>query len=165
MDKYMKQAYDEALAAQREKEVPVGAAIYRKGELIASAHNRMESQKDPTAHAEMLAIRKALSALQTKSLSDCSLYVTLEPCAMCLGAIHHAKVGKLYFGAYDTQSGACGGKVDLAWSGCFPWKTEVYGGIAEPECEALLTNFFQAMRKGGKPCDTAISKAGKTSGQ
>lgn len=147
MNKYMKVAFDEAVLAKEESEVPVGAAIFMNEELIASAHNLCETLKDPTAHAEMLAMKKALKALGTKNLSGCDLYVTLEPCAMCTGAAHLNKVKRIYFGAYDAKSGVCGGNTDLPRTGCFDYNTEIFGGIAEPECENLLKDFFKSIRK------------------
>lgn len=161
MHKYMKTAYNEALLAKAQGEVPVGAAIYRGDTLIASAHNMVEQTNDPTAHAELLAIRKALSALGTKNLSGCSLYVTLEPCAMCIGAIHLCKIDKVYFGAYDAKSGACGGRVDVPWSGCFDYKTEIYGSIDEPECKKLLTDFFKTIRKEDGTYAKCVSETGE----
>lgn len=149
MNEFMKAAYNEALQALKEGEVPVGAAIFKDGAPVSAAHNMVEQTKDPTAHAEMLAIRKALEKLDAKNLAGCDLYVTLEPCSMCIGAIHLAKIEKVYFGAYDEKSGACGGRIDVPWSGCFDYKTEIYGSIAEPECKKLLTEFFVGLRKEG----------------
>lgn len=160
----MKMAYEEALLAKAQGEVPVGAAIYRGDTLIASAHNMVEQMGDPTAHAELLAIQKALSALGRKNLSGCSLYVTLEPCAMCIGAIHLCKIERVYFGAYDLKSGACGGKVDVPWSGCFDYKTEIYGSIDEPECKKLLTDFFKTLRKDDGTRDECVPETGETDG-
>ncbi len=97
MNKFMEVAYKEALIAKEEGEVPVGAAIFKGNELISKAHNLSEQRQDPTAHAEMLAIRAALSALNSKNLSGCSLYVTLEPCAMCAGSAHLCKIDRIYF--------------------------------------------------------------------
>lgn len=164
MHKYMETAYNEALLAKEQGEVPVGAAIYMGDTLIASAHNMVEQTKDPTAHAELLAIRKALANLDAKNLSGCSLYVTLEPCAMCIGAIHLCKIDKVYFGAYDAKSGACGGKTDVAWSGCFDYKTEIYGSIDEPECKTLLTDFFKTIRKDDGYRDKCVSETDQTNG-
>lgn len=158
MDKWMETAYREALLAKEQGEVPVGAAIYKDGKLIAKAHNLVEQSKDPTAHAELLAIRTALAELKSKNLSECSLYVTLEPCAMCIGAVHLCKIKRVYFGAYDAKSGACGGRVDVPWSGCFDYKTEIYGGIAEPECEKLLKDFFESIRKDEGSCGESVSE-------
>ncbi len=147
MNEFMEIAYNEALLAMEEGEVPVGAAIFCGRKLIAKAHNLCEQTKDPTTHAECLAIKKALAALGKKNLSDCSLYVTLEPCAMCIGAVHLAKIKRVYFGAYDTKSGACGGRLDVAQSGCFDYKTEIYGSIEQVACEQLLESFFRKIRK------------------
>lgn len=149
MNKYMQVAYDEAVRAMEQGEVPVGAAIFCGDTLVAKAHNLVETRKDPTAHAEMLAIKQAIEILGRKQLSDCSLYVTLEPCAMCIGAIHLCKIARVYFGAYDEKSGACGGHIDVPWSGCFDYKTEIYGSIDEPECQKILKDFFQTVRKDG----------------
>lgn len=150
MNKFMEVAIAEARLAKEQGEVPVGAAIFKGDALIAKAHNLCEQLKDPTAHAELLVIKKALSVLHAKNLAGCNLYVTLEPCAMCTGAAHLCKIDRVYFGAYDEKSGVCGGRVDLAQSGCFDYKTEIYGSIDEPACQRLLTEFFQEIRKDGK---------------
>lgn len=150
MNKFMEVALNEARIAAKEGEVPVGAAIFMGENLISSAHNMIEQLYDPMAHAEILAIKKAVSMIDVKSLSECSLYVTLEPCPMCAGAIHLCKLKRIYFGAYDIKSGACGGCVDLRNSGCFDYKTEIYGGIDEPLCEKILKDFFIEIRKEDK---------------
>lgn len=150
MNEFMQVALKEAALAAEQGEVPVGAAVYRDKKLIAAAHNRMEQTGDPTAHAELLAMKEALKRLGTKNLTGCELYVTLEPCAMCIGAVHLCKVDRVYFGAYDIKSGACGGSVDLPANGCFDYKTQVYGSIDEPDCELILKNFFKKIRKGEK---------------
>lgn len=147
MNEYMQIALKEAQLAAREGEVPVGAAVFKDGKLIAKAHNLCEQTKNPMAHAEMLVIEASLKKLGTKNLTDCDLYVTLEPCPMCTGAIHLSKVKRLYFGAYDIKSGACGGNVDLAHSGLFDYKTEIYGSIDQPQCQEILQDFFQTIRK------------------
>ncbi len=147
MNKYMDVALKEAHLALEAGEVPVGAAIFKGDVLVASAHNETEKRQDPTAHAEMLAMKRAREKLGTKYLMGLSLYVTLEPCAMCRGAAALYKLDRIYFGAYDAKSGVCGGKTDLTVSDVFDYKTEVYGSIDEPECEALLKSFFQSVRK------------------
>ena len=147
MNEYMKTAFDEAVLAKENGEVPVGAAIFKDGTLIAKAHNLCQANKDPMAHAEMLVMKKALSVLGTKNLSGCDLYVTLEPCAMCTGAAHLNKIKRIYFGSYDIKSGVCGGNTDLPRTGCFDYKTEIFAGISEPECEKLLKDFFKSIRK------------------
>jgi len=147
MNKFMQVALTEAEKAAQEGEIPVGAAIFKDGILVCACHNLCEQTKDPTAHAELLAIWKALEKLGRKNLSGCELYVTLEPCAMCAGAIHLTKLDRVYFGAYDAKSGALGGSVDLSRCGCFDYKTEIYAGIDEPACETILKNFFRNIRK------------------
>lgn len=148
MNKFMEIAIAEAEKAKSEGEVPVGAAVFKENELIAVAHNLTEQTGDSTAHAEFLVMKKAAEILNTKYLTDCSLYVTLEPCAMCAGVAHLYKIGKIYFGAYDYKNGALGGKVDLIREGVFDFRPEVYGGIDEPLCEKLLKEFFEDLRKG-----------------
>lgn len=148
MNKFMEKAINEARIAQNEGEVPVGAAVFKGNELIATAHNLTEKTGDVTAHAEFLAMKKASKILNSKYLTDCSLYVTLEPCAMCAGAAHLYKIDKIYFGAYDYKNGSFGGKVDLIRDGVFDFRPEVYGGIDEPLCESLLKDFFEDLRKG-----------------
>lgn len=152
MNKFMQVAIAEAKKAKELGEVPVGAAIFKGDTLICSAHNLTEKTKDATAHAEFLAMSKASEILGEKYLSDLSLYVTLEPCAMCAGATHLFKIGKIYFGAYDYKNGAFGGKTDLIREGLFDFKPEVYGGIDETECEKILKEFFENLRK-GKDCE------------
>ncbi len=147
MNKFMQEAINEAKKAAKESEVPVGAVVVRDGKIIARSHNLAEKNQNPTHHAEMLAINNALLALGTKNLAGCELYVTLEPCAMCIGACALAKISKVYFGAYDTKSGACGGKCDVLREGCFDYKTEIFGGIEETECKKILTDFFEKMRR------------------
>jgi tRNA(adenine34) deaminase len=144
----MYEAIAEAKKAAKESEVPVGAVVVKDGKLVARAHNLTEKNQNPTHHAEILAINEAFNTLGTKNLSGCELYVTLEPCAMCIGACALCKIDKVYFGAYDTKSGACGGKCDVLREGCFDYKTEVFGGIEETECKKILTDFFESIRKG-----------------
>lgn len=146
MNKFMCVALSEAHLAMENGEVPVGAAIFKDKKLVASSHNRCEELCDPTAHAELLAIKEALKILAAKNLMGCELYVTLEPCPMCAGAIHLSKIDKVYFGAYDIKNGALGGQLDLSQAGCFDYKTEIYGSIEEIECEKLLKDFFKNIR-------------------
>ncbi|MBR5157444.1 MAG: nucleoside deaminase [Clostridia bacterium] len=142
----MQAALNEARLAAKAGEVPVGAAIFLSDKLISSAHNETISRSMPDAHAEILAIRKACEVLGDWRLSDCELYVTLEPCAMCTGTIMLAKIKRLYFGAYDAQSGVCGGKIDITRENLFGSNLEVYGGICEKECSELLSDFFSNVR-------------------
>src|SRR6056297_3814712 len=143
---FMDVALEEARAAAKRGEVPVGAAIVRAGAVIARARNRMRALKDPTAHAEMLAIRAACAALGSERLAGCDLYVTLEPCPACAGAIGAARIARLYYGASDPKSGgvAQGPRV-FAHPQCHH-APEVYDGIAAAESERLLTSFFSGLR-------------------
>jgi tRNA(adenine34) deaminase len=142
----MELALDEARAAQARGEVPVGCVIVRDGAIIARAGNRTFGDKDPTAHAELLAIRQAASALQTERLTDCDLYVTLEPCAMCAAAMAFARIRRLYFGASDPKGGAVENGVRFFAQATCHHRPDVYGGIDESECAALLRDFFAARR-------------------
>ena len=146
VNKYMKEAIEEAKRASLLGEVAVGAVVVMNGQIIARSHNLSETNKNPTHHAEILAINEALKNSGAKNLKGAQLYVTLEPCAMCIGACALAKIDKVYFGAYDTKSGACGGKTDVLREGCFDYKTEVFGGIEETECKEILTEFFKKVR-------------------
>lgn len=148
MNKFMEVALNEAKIAKENGEVPVGAAVFLNGECVASAHNKTEELQDATLHAEVLAMKKALIKLNSKYLTDCELFVTLEPCAMCFGAASLLKIKKIYFGAYDFKSGALGGRADLIREGLFDYKAEVFGGIMQNECEKLLKDFFCDVRKG-----------------
>lgn len=135
-----------ALAASVRDEVPVGAVIVQEGELLAEAHNEMAHRGDPTAHAELLAIQRALGRLRTDRLTDATLYVTLEPCAQCAGAIVLAKVGRVVFGAYDGRAGMGGSVIDLLRHPRLNHGVEVLGGVMADECGALLKRFFLARR-------------------
>lgn len=142
----MELALDEARAAQARGEVPVGCVIVRDGEVIARAGNRTLADKDPTAHAELLAIRQAAAALNSERLSGCDLYVTLEPCAMCAAAMAFARIRRLYFGAGDLKGGAVEHGVRFFTQATCHHRPEVYGAINESECAALLRDFFAARR-------------------
>jgi len=127
-------------------EVPIGAVIVRDGKIIASSHNLTETKNDPTAHAEIVAIRAACEILQTPRLVDCDMYVTLEPCPMCATAISFARIRRLYFGAYDAKGGGVeNGPRIFAQPTCHH-TPEIYGGMQESECGALLRDFFQQRR-------------------
>jgi tRNA(adenine34) deaminase len=142
----MKKALEEAQKAFLKDEVPVGAVIVRNGEIIATAHNCREISKDATAHAEMLAIREACEVLESWRLTGCDMYVTLEPCAMCSGAILQARIERLYIGAMDPKGGAAGSVLDLFEDYHFNHKTEVVKGILEVECSEVLKDFFKKKR-------------------
>jgi tRNA(adenine34) deaminase len=143
---FMSIALEEAHAAGARGEVPVGCAIVRNGEVIARAGNLTMADRDPTAHAELIAIRAAAASLGSERLTDCDLYVTLEPCAMCAAAISFARIRRLYFGAPDPKGGAVEHGVRFFAAPTCHHKPEVYGGINESECAALLKDFFQARR-------------------
>lgn len=126
-------------------EIPVGAVIVKDNTILSIAHNRTEEMNDFTYHAELIALREACSVLSSKYLNGCEMYVTLEPCPMCAGAIMHTRLTRLYFGAYDTLKGAFGSALDL--SACKNAnKIEIYGGINERECADLMSNFFDLKR-------------------
>ena len=142
----MAAALEEARRAASIREVPVGAALLREGTVVALAHNETVQRRDPTAHAELLAVRQALSSLQTDRLSDCTLYVTLEPCAQCAGAIVLAKLGRLVFGAYDPKAGMAGSVGDVLRHPGLNHRVEVIGGLEEEQCGRLLQGFFRDRR-------------------
>ena len=136
-----------ALLARDRGEVPVGAVVVRDGIAIAEAHNETVWRRDPTAHAEILAIRAALEALAIDRLTDATLYVTLEPCAQCAGSIVLAKVGRVVFGAYDDKAGMAGSVGDLLRHPRLNHRPEVVGGVLAPECGRLLQDFFRERRE------------------
>ena len=144
---FMRQAIREAQAAFEEDEVPVGAVIVHDGRIIARAHNQVERLKDPTAHAEMLALTSATNCLGTKWLNEASIYVTIEPCSLCAGALVLARVKSLYFGAQDPKTGACGSVLDIPRNKKLNHRLKVEGGILDKECGSLLSDFFKAKRK------------------
>ena len=143
---FMAIALEEARAAGGRGEVPVGAAVVCSGEVLARAGNRTLADRDPTAHAELLAIRDAARALGTERLTDCDLYVTLEPCAMCAAAMSFARIRRLYYGAADPKGGAVDNGVRFFAAPTCHHRPEVYGGIGESEAGVLLREFFAARR-------------------
>ena len=142
----MQLALDEARAAAARGEVPVGCVVVREGAIVARAGNRTLADKDPTAHAELIAIRAAAVALGSERLSDCELYVTLEPCAMCAAAMSFARIRRLYFGAADAKGGAVENGVRFFAAPTCHHRPEVYGGINESDAAVLLREFFAARR-------------------
>ena len=146
MDPYMTEALFEARRALEEDEVPVGAVIVKGGKIIARGHNRRMQNCDPTAHAEIEAIREACRARGTWRLDGCTLYVTLEPCPMCAGAILNARIPTVVYGAREAKSGSCGSVIDLFFEN-YGFQPRVYGGVRKDECAALLRNFFLRMRE------------------
>ena len=146
MPSFMQLALDEARAAAKRGEVPVGCVIVRDGQVIARAHNRTLTDRDPTAHCEMLAIREAARVLASERLVDCDLYVTLEPCTMCAAAISFARIRRLYYGAADPKGGAVESGVRFFGSPTCHHRPEVFAGIGETAAAALLKDFFRARR-------------------
>ena len=146
-EKWMKIAISEALLAMNENEVPVGAILVQDNNLITQAHNRPIKNNDPTAHAEIEVLRKAGEKLQNYRLAKTTLYVTLEPCAMCLGAMIHARIERVVFGASDPKSGVCGSTIDLSSESIFNHQISVSGGVLEYECKNILQSFFKLRRK------------------
>ena len=145
--KYMFAALQEAEAALEDGEVPVGAVIVYKNKIIGRGRNQVERLKDPTAHAEMIAITSAASYIGNWRLNECDIYVTLEPCVMCTGALLSARIKNLYFGAYDPKFGACGSLYNLAEEGKYNHKINIFSGIYSSESEGLLKNFFEKLRR------------------
>jgi tRNA(adenine34) deaminase len=146
---FMDVALAQARAAAEAGEVPIGCVIVCDGDLLAQAGNRTLADRDPTAHAEMVAIRRAAAAMGTERLVDCDLYVTLEPCTMCAAAISFARIRRLYYGAADPKGGAVENGVRYFSAPTCLHRPEVYGGIGESEAAALLRDFFVPRRQGG----------------
>lgn len=142
----MAAALEQARCAVAQDEVPIGAVVMRDDAVIAAAHNETVARKNPTYHAEFLAIERALAALRTDRLTDCTLYVTIEPCAQCAGAIVLAKVGKLVFGSYDEKAGMCGSVGDLVRHPRLNHRVDVRGGVEAEACAELIRDFFAAKR-------------------
>jgi tRNA(adenine34) deaminase len=142
----MNYAFREAERAFEEGEVPVGCVIVFQNSIIAKTHNQIETLKDPTAHAEILALTSAAEYLQSKVLTGCTMYVTLEPCVMCAGAIVLAKIDSLFFGAYDFRSGACGSVFDITSNDALNHKVNVLGGVLDDKCREILKSFFEVRR-------------------
>lgn len=143
----MSEALKEAQKAFEEDEVPVGAVIVCAGRIIARGHNQIERLKDPTAHAEMLALTSAANYLGTKWLNEATLYVTIEPCSMCAGALVLARIKEVFFGAKDPKTGACGTVLNIIHHKKLNHRIKVQGGILKSDCSSLLTEFFRKKRK------------------
>ena len=146
----MREALKEAQKALEEEEVPVGAVIVKNGKIIGRAHNMKENKKDATCHAEILAIKKACKKIDAWRLLDCEMYVTLEPCSMCAGALINSRIKKLYIGTDDNKTGACGSVLNLLKDYKFNHKIEVEKYILKEECEKLLKEFFRFLRERNK---------------
>lgn len=145
-EEMMAQALEQAYLALAEGETPVGCVIVKEGRIIARGRNRRETEKDPTAHAEMEAIRAAARATGDWRLTGCELYVTLEPCPMCAGAILNARIRRVYYGARDEVMGACGGVLNLFMEG-FPRPPQLVGNVCGDECRDVLQTFFREVRE------------------
>ena len=146
-EKFMKEALKEAKKAYDKLEVPVGAVIVKDGKIIARAHNLKETKYDTTNHAEILAIQKASKKLKSWRLIDCEMYVTLEPCSMCAGAIINSRIKKIYIGANDEKTGAVGSVLNLFEDYKFNHKIKKKKGLLKEECENMLKDFFKKLRK------------------
>ncbi len=143
---FMQAALEQAREAAAAGEIPVGAVVVIGGQIVATGQNRSIRDSDPSAHAEVMALRTAGSMLSNYRLTDSTLYVTLEPCAMCIGAIVQGRVARLVFGAYDPKAGAAGSAIDLTDSPAFNHRFEVMGGVLADECGAVLKEFFNDRR-------------------
>ncbi|EXX85315.1 adenosine deaminase [Paenibacillus darwinianus] len=143
---FMQEAIAEAGMAEEIREVPIGAVIVRQGEIIARGHNLRETLNDPTAHAEMIAIKKASERLNAWRLLDCTLYVTLEPCPMCAGAIVQARIGRVVYGTSDPKAGCAGTLMNLLREERFNHMAVVESGVLQEECASMLTQFFRRLR-------------------
>jgi tRNA(adenine34) deaminase len=144
--KWMRVALTEAERAYEEGEVPVGAVVIQQGRILGRGHNRIEGLHDPTAHAEMIAISAAAEGLGYPRLSEASIYVTIEPCTMCAGAIVLARLKRLVYGAKDPKAGACGSLYDITSDPRLNHRVEVVSGVLEAECSQLLSDFFKKLR-------------------
>ena len=147
MERYMKEALAEAKKAAAAGEVPVGAVIVKDGEIIGRGHNETETAKDPTAHAEMIAIRQAAKNLGGWRLTGCTMYVTTEPCSMCAGAIVWSRIIRLFIGTMDPKSGACGSVFNIPQESRLNHFVEIETGLMQEECSSLMKSFFKELRK------------------
>jgi tRNA(adenine34) deaminase len=152
-DYFMREALRQALKASKAGEVPVGAVVVRAGTIIGRAYNQVELLKDATAHAEMLALTQAESAVGDWRLGDCDLYVTKEPCAMCAGAIVHVRLRRLIFGCADSRAGAAGSVINLLQMPTLNHRCDIASGVLENECASILKDFFRARRSAGNEID------------
>ncbi len=146
-EKFMRLAIKQALKAQKKDEVPIGAVIVKDGKIIAKAHNLMEKKQKATYHAEILAINKACKKLRSWRLNGAEIYITVEPCAMCAGAIINARIDKVYFGAYEHKSGCAVSKYPILSDSGLNHKAEFIGGVLQTECENIIKNYFKLKRQ------------------
>lgn len=149
-EEFMQEALNEAIKAYELKEIPIGAIIVRNGEVIGRGHNLKETLKDATLHAEISAIKNACNNLKGWRLPGCTMYVTLEPCSMCAGALVNARVEKLVIGARDLKTGACGSVLNIVQMDKLNHQVDVVFGVMEEECSSLLSDFFKELRKNKK---------------
>jgi tRNA(adenine34) deaminase len=159
---FMGEALRQAARAYEAEEVPVGAVVVREGRIIARAFNQVELLKDATAHAEMLALTQAEELVGDWRLTDCTLYVTKEPCPMCAGAIVHVRLARVVFGASDPKGGAAGGMMNLVQHPSLNHRCEITSGVREPECRALLQTFFGEQRAKGRKTGNGAGAADET---
>lgn len=145
-NKFMKSALKEAEKSYNKEEIPVGAVIVKDGKIIARGHNLKETKNDTTNHAEIIAIRKASKKLKSWRLTGCTMYVTLEPCTMCAGALIQARLDKVVIGAMDEKTGACGSVLNVLEDYKFNHKVEIEKGVMEKECKEILQKFFKELR-------------------
>jgi tRNA(adenine34) deaminase len=146
-EQWMKQALREAKLAYEEDEVPVGAVVVHKGAIIGRGHNQIERLQDPTAHAEMIALTAACNHLESRRLEECTMYVTLEPCPMCAGAVVLSRIPRLVFSAFDAKAGACGTLYNITHDKRLNHTVHVVSGVCDRESEELLKSFFGQLRK------------------
>lgn len=145
-EKFMKEALKQAKKAYEKKEIPVGAVIVKNNKIIARAYNKKEETQNAIQHAEIIALQKASKKLNSWRLTDCEMYVTLEPCSMCAGALIQARIKKVYIGTMDEKTGSCGSVLNLLEDYTFNHKVEIETGIMQKQCEKLLKQFFKELR-------------------
>lgn len=146
-EEFMQEALEEAKKAYKKLEIPVGVVIVKDGQIIARAHNMKEEKKDTTKHAEIIAIQRASKKLKSWRLNDCEMYVTLEPCPMCAGALIQSRIKKVYIGTKDEKTGACGSVLNLLEDYKFNHKVEIEKGVLSKQCEEILKKFFKELRE------------------
>lgn len=157
--RFMTRALALAKQAAELGEVPVGAVVVRNNEIVGEGYNRPITDHDPTAHAEIIALRAAAQQVGNYRLVDCQLYVTIEPCSMCVGALHHARISHLYYGASEPKSGAVSSGISLANAGHFNHTMQITGGLMDAECSALISAFFAGRREQKKTAKAAAGRA------
>lgn len=147
VEKFMREAIKEARKAELIDEVPIGCVIVKDNRIIARGHNVRETKQNPTGHAEIIAINKASKKLNSWRLEDCDIYITLEPCIMCSGAIIQSRIKRVYFGAFDLKGGALGSSINVLEAKNINHHPEIYPGILQNECSSIITNYFKSKRE------------------